>query len=443
MSRAPVAVIGAGFAGLTAARELRRHGVAVRIFEGSRSVAGLAASTVDGDGFVADTGAHFITNRLAAAVGVSARCRVVERYGESVLLDSAVYQYPTGLLRRPRFVASAVAGRLRRSGEVLSAADWFRGQYGRALADDIALPLVEAWSGLPGDALAAAVGDKIPTSLSHTLRLRITGRIAHRAVAVGYCGSAPEIAGVHHVYPEHGGVATLCHALAGELQDAITLESPVESIYVDGGRAVGIRSGGEDHDAAAVISTAPVHVLPRLVAGSTDVLAPLAGFRYRAMVFVNLRMHGRGLLPDVVNWIPDRTVPFFRLTEASQSMPWLAPPGKTMITADLGAVIGDEIWTSDDDALAARCLDHLARWIPDAHNRALGSQVLRVPLAYPVFALAYERERQRFEQDTGIDGLESIGRNGEFAHILMEDVYWRTVRRTRHLADRIVMRVAA
>jgi hypothetical protein len=32
-----------------------------------------------------------------------------------------------------------------------------------------------------------------------------------------------------------------------------------------------------------------------------------------------------------------------------------------------------------------------------------------------------------------VRGLHSIGRNGEFAHILMEDVYWRTVSRMRQL----------
>jgi hypothetical protein len=42
---------------------------------------------------------------------------------------------------------------------------------------------------------------------------------------------------------------------------------------------------------------------------------------------------------------------------------------------------------------------------------------------------AYEAERQRFSRGTGIQGLYSVGRNGEFAHILMEDVYHRTVRR--------------
>ena len=52
------------------------------------------------------------------------------------------------------------------------------------------------------------------------------------------------------------------------------------------------------------------------------------------MVFVNLHLEVRGLLPDVVLWTPRRQHPFFQLTEAPGSMPSLAPAGKTMITVD-------------------------------------------------------------------------------------------------------------
>ena len=51
-----------------------------------------------------------------------------------------------------------------------------------------------------------------------------------------------------------------------------------------------------------------------------------------------------------------------------------------------------------------------------------------------MFHPTYEADRQRLAHGTGVDRLLSIGRNGEFAHILMEDVYWRTVRRARRLA---------
>ena len=49
--------------------------------------------------------------------------------------------------------------------------------------------------------------------------------------------------------------------------------------------------------------------------------------------------------------------------------------------------------------------------------------------------LSTEDDRQRLEQGTGVEGLYSIGRNGEFAHILMEDAYWRTLRRVGQLVS--------
>ena len=71
----PVAIVGGGLAGLTAATFLHRHGIPFRLFEAGPNLAGLARSVIGDDGFTYDFGAHFITNRLAAAVGCSASCR--------------------------------------------------------------------------------------------------------------------------------------------------------------------------------------------------------------------------------------------------------------------------------------------------------------------------------------------------------------------------------
>ena len=71
----------------------------------------------------------------------------------------------------------------------------------------------------------------------------------------------------------------------------------------------------------------------------------------------------------------------------------------------------------------------------DKAKRFLGCRVVRTPLAYPVFLTEYEADRRRFEQGTGVQGLYSVGRNGEFAHILMEDVFWRTRRKLVGLVD--------
>ena len=103
-------------------------------------------------------------------------------------------------------------------------------------------------------------------------------------------------------------------------------------------------------------------------------------------------------------WFPQGDYAFFRLCEAPLSMPWLAPDGATMITADIGAAVGDERWTMADDDLIALTVDHFARVCPDAHARCIGGTVLRQPLGYPVFHRSYEPARQRLEQGTGHRG---------------------------------------
>lgn len=432
----PVVVLGAGIAGLVAARELHRNGFPVRVFEAASTIAGLGGTHRDDDGFTYDMGAHFITNRLAASVGVSGECRSVHRYGETVRLGDRYVGYPNGLLRQPRFVASALGSRLRRNGsdEPVTADQRFGQDYGRVLAAEVALPLLEAWSGAPASQLAASVADKIPTSIAHTLLLNGLAKVTHRAISVGYCWAQPMTAAVFHVYPIEG-IATVCQRIADQLPTGtIQVGTPVQRILVDDGRVRSVRVHDEEVPVRAVVSTAPVNVLPRLVEG-TDVLERFRRFRYRPMVLVNLKLRGRDLLPDVVVWLP-KGFPFFRLTEAAQSMPWLAPEGKTMVLCDIGAEVGDEHWAMDDDALGEYCVEHLAELVPDIRSRYLGCRVVRTPVAYPVYLAEYESDRVALRESTGVTGLLSVGRHGEFSHNLMEDVYWQTIARTHQwMAD--------
>lgn len=435
-TRPPVAILGAGLAGLTAASFLRRHRVPFVLYEAGPKIAGLATSFHDGDGFTYDFGAHFITNRLAAAIGIGAQCRVVRYYGESVLFRNQVFSYPFGLLRNFRFLMGGLGTRFQRQKNglgVVSAAEWSRQQYGKPLADDVVIPILEAWSGVSASDLAASVSSKLKNSIGRTILLKLASRFTRRAVACGYSHEAPENPSVWHVYPE-GGLGLLCQRLAQDTQDAIRLESPVEEILVDSGRVASIRVRGETIRVSAVVSTAPCHILARIVKG-TDALQALSRFRYRPMVFVNLRFSGRRLLPDTVIWTLDKANPFFRLTETPISMPWLAPAGKTLITADIGCQVGDSLWSMQDSRLGELCVQKLKEIIPDAAERYLGCRVLRTPIAYPIFLREYEDARQRLERSTGVEGLYSIGRNGEFAHILMEDVYWRTLKTMRQFLD--------
>ena len=432
----PVVILGAGLAGLTAANFLKSRNVPVILYEAENKIAGLAQSFHDADGFTYDFGAHFVTNRLAKAVGIEDKCRTVKHYAETVWLGGKSYSHPFGLMRVPRMTMSGISTKLKSlSGNQKSetAADWFRASYGAALADEVAIPLTEAWSGAKAEDLSPAVGDGISSGIGRTLWLKAASRLTGRAVSCGYSRELPEKASVYHVYPE-GGIGTLCQKLAENLNGTVRLESPVEAILVEGGKAVGVRVGGKTHEASAVVSTAPVHVLGKIVEGS-DRLAHLSRFRYRPMIFVNLRLNGRWLLPDVVTWTPENQFPFFRLTETTLSMPWLAPEGKTLITVDIGCEKGDEFWQMDDEKLGELCVENLKPIIPDVRMRYEGCRVLKTPIAYPVFLREYEAERKQFALGTGIENLYSVGRNGEFQHIFMEDVHHRTRAKMSELED--------
>ncbi|HEY4192538.1 MAG TPA: FAD-dependent oxidoreductase [Mesorhizobium sp.] len=425
--------MGAGIAGLTAATELKRRGLPVIVFEAGKGIGGLASSFKDKDGFAYDFGAHFVSNRLASLLGARNICRTVKHYGEAVHVDGRSYGYPFGLMSVPRFAAGALRERFGERPPMRTAGDWFRRKYGEALAREVAIPLTEAWSGADVDDLALTVGHKFGPRILKALYLGAAAKITRRAVCNGYSHEMPESSDVYHVYPE-GGISKLLEPMAKQAADFIRLESPVEGILTDGDRVEAVRVDGREVPVSAVISTAPVNILPRIVKG-TSALDRMAKFRYRPMIFVNLHFEGRGILPDTMLWVPDRSKCFFRMTETPISMPWLAPEGKTLITFDIGCEMSDAHWTMSDEDLAKLCLAGISDIFPKAGSSFIrAGGVVRTPVSYPVYLQEYEDIRRQFAASTGVDGLYSIGRNGEFAHILMEDVYWRTLRRCADVA---------
>ncbi|HSV10968.1 MAG TPA: FAD-dependent oxidoreductase [Hanamia sp.] len=438
MATKPIAIIGGGIAGLTAANFLKQKNIPFILFEAGDKIAGLAMTFKDADGFSNDFGAHFITNRLAKAIGVEQECKTVKYYGESVWIKGKSHQYPFGLITIPRMSLSFLQSKLKlkkNTRSPQSIAELFRNKYGKSLANEIALPLIEAWSGAPSDKLSAAIADSLPKSILNTFYLKMASKITGRAVACGYNREKPELASVWHVYP-NGGVSRLCSKLAEGLDDSIRLQSPVQQIIVENEKVVAVIVKDKLIEVSAAISTAPANILSKMVKGTASLKA-IENFRFRPMLFVNMRFNKRNILPDTVLWLPEHQFPFFRLTEVTRSMPWLAPEGKSIITADIGCEKNDEWWNMDQEKLIELCLQKLTPIFPNAETQFLKATVLRTPYAYPIFLNEYEAERRQFENSTKIENLLSIGRNGEFAHRFMEDIYWRTREKTDHLIKKM------
>lgn len=430
------AILGAGLAGLTAAKLLHESCIPFTIYEGSDRISGMAGTDCDDEGFTYDFGSHFITNRFAHTLGISAVCRDMAQYGEAVYINNKYRSYPLGLLKDARYLAGAIKAQVTRSARTspaANAAEWYRREYGESFAREIAIPLTQAWSGEPCINLSSAVGSKFTTSPLKTLLLKAAGKWTGRPVSIGYCSTLPDEVNVWHVYPQ-GGIKVICETLAENIKGSIKTNSRVDEIFVEDDRVTGIRVNGVEKAYPLVISSAPVHTLSRLVTG-TDRLHHLSAFAYRAMIFVNLKFKGPVGLPEVLTWFPGRQFKFFRLSDIGLGSPWLVPSGKSLVTADIGCAVGDKDWLASDSDLAESCLASLERLFPSISERFEGARVMRSSTAYPLFRLQYEQERQRWMEGTGVDGLVSVGRNGEFSHLLMEDVYWRTRMQIERLVE--------
>ncbi len=179
------------------------------------------AAARDEDGFCFDPSAHFITNRLAAALDIGALCLAVKRFREGVYLEGRHHRLPMGLLGVPRFLLSALDDRARRKrAQPRNAREWFIQRYGAVLADEMAAPLLEAWTGVGAEQLSPALCHRLPGGFRRRLLDAVASRVTGRSVAPG---RSPN---VFHVYPE-AGVRAIVERLAAELGDRIELESPI------------------------------------------------------------------------------------------------------------------------------------------------------------------------------------------------------------------------
>jgi monoamine oxidase len=233
-----VIVIGAGFAGLSAADELHRAGADVVVLEARGRVGGRVWSRELANGAVIEMGAEFILPRYTVLRGM------VERLGLGLWDKGMLYgdREPrggigvdrAGLLEAARTVAEAWNARSRdREAPRTSAADFLGSLPIDPGAQEAMLARIEVSSGFAADAVDAA----------------------ELAGLGGYSPDpCPSIA---------GGNQRLALALAAELGGAVHLQTPVDRIgWEEGG--VRVSAAGSEVEADVCVVSVPASVLGRI-----------------------------------------------------------------------------------------------------------------------------------------------------------------------------------
>lgn len=424
----PVAVIGGGPAGLTAAYELTRQGMPVVLLEKDPQIGGLAR-TVEYRGFRFDIGGHrfFTKNQEVLALWR-------ELLGDDLLVRPRLsrifyrgrwFDYPLrpvntlvnlGAGESIRILAGYLRRRLSPIAPETSLADWITNRFGRRLFEIFFKGYTEKVWGMPCEEIRAQWAAQRIRGLS--LRTAVFSML----FPVWRRGGRLRTLTDQFLYPRLGP-GMMWDALAGQIRERggdLRRHSPVVALHHDGRRVTAIEaSWGVKRmalDVAQVISTMPLRSLIRRLrpAPPGDVLDAAERLRYRDFLTVVLIVDLPDLFPDNWIYVHDDGVRVGRIQNFGNWSVGMVPDRKrSCLGMEYFCFAGDELWAMDDAALVALAREELALLGLAPADRVSDGTVVRMPKAYPVYDEGFadavaviRRYLSRFEN------LQTIGRNG-------------------------------
>jgi protoporphyrinogen oxidase len=418
---APVAVLGAGPGGLTAAYRLTQRTIPVIVFEADEQVGGLARTVVR-DGYRFDLGGHRFftksaeveelwTELLGPELLVRPRLSRIfwrGRFIEYPLRPADVFA-KVGPLELLRSLSSYANARLRRRGEEESYEDWVTSRFGRRFFELFFKTYTEKVWGVGTDELRAEWAAQRISDLS-------VGSALRAALPGG--GEPPKSLIEEFRYPRLGPgqmwveMARRIERDGGEIR----LGAAVEGLEHEAGRLTAVRAGGECVQVSAAISSIPLRTTVGVAepAPPPGVTEAATGLRYRDFLTVALPIDGEPPFPDNWVYVHDPRARVGRIQNFRAWSPWMTPdPGRSCLGLEYFCFEGDELWSASDEELVALGREEVAALGLVEPERMAGGHVVRVPKAYPVYDAEYAGrvELIRGWLD-GFSNLQQIGRNG-------------------------------
>ncbi|MGL5858776.1 MAG: protoporphyrinogen/coproporphyrinogen oxidase [Angustibacter sp.] len=418
---ADLVVLGAGVAGLAAARRASARGRSVVVLEESAQVGGLAASHAVA-GMRVDLGSHRLQasvdedllgdlrNLLGADLQSRPRNGRVQVAGRWLAFPLRAAELATRLPRRlaVRAARDAVVTTARRDRDGSYAAV-LRSGLGPAVYDAVYGPYARKVWGVDGDRLD---GEQARRRLAVTSAWRLATRVGRGRDGAGGSGM--------FWYPRRGfgqiveALADATTGAGGRIRTGVT----VASVRA---RPDGVRvhwDGGELH-AGQVFSSLTLRDLGRIArpAPSAQAVGDAAGLTFRAIVLVYLVHDGGRWTEYDAHYLPGDQTPVSRISEPANYRDSLEDPtSRTVLCAEIPCAIGDELWTADAAELAALVQDGLRRsHLPPV--RLAGVEVRRLPQVYPVYREGYaERLTGLMAWSDRLAGVTTFGRLGLFTH---------------------------
>lgn len=432
-----VVVLGAGVAGLYAARVLAGAGIRTTVIEKAEVVGGLAAGRRRGANFY-DFGVHHLHAQdqeifvdLQGLLG--SRLQPIEKralikYGKGFrrfplqFMDILKGIPPWELTRSVSGLAWQTVKNKFSKHEAQDAEEALIELYGQPLYQHFFRDFTERYWGVPTRELSATfVRSKMPRLSAVDTLKKALGRVGLKEQR----GKAVESATLQEtLYYPPTGAREISMALADYVREnagRVVLKSAVTAVEGDGQRVRAVRWAGQDGseeraDCDFVISTIPV---PLLIAAwepqaSTDVLESSRELRFKGTAVYAYLVKKPKVLNALYVYFRERI--FHRLAEPKLSGLEVEPEGTTVLLAETTCNPGDDRWLGGE-ATRRRMLADLEAEGLLQEDDILETHVFVNEHAYPIFSLGFEPHLARVENFLKSQvNLLSTGRNGGFCY---------------------------
>lgn len=422
-----VAVIGAGPAGLSAAKRLTELGAEVTVFEAGSSVGGMAKS-FELWGQVVDLGPHrfFSSDPRVNQFWLDATNNnyvMVDR-STRILYDGRFFDYPLkaanalrqlGVIESLLSVLSYLREKLffwRAKGETFD--DWVTSRFGRRLYRTFFETYSRKLWGIEPHLLDADfAAQRIKKfSLWEAIRsaIGLGTRTNHKTLVDEFA------------YPREGAGSPY-ENIARDLTDSgseLLLENPVEEIETlqEGGFRLTSSSGFQvesDH----IVSTMPLTHLVKKLRAPARVIAVAEELKFRSTILAYLEVVGPNPFEDQWVYVHSQELQTGRVTNFSN---WSGKVSSTkdrhVICMEYWAYFSDSIWTWEDQKVIELAREELKMsGLLGEENHILRGEVRKVPNCYPVYEQGYQA-RLEVLQDfvSGYPEVHPIGRYGAFKY---------------------------
>jgi protoporphyrinogen oxidase len=430
-----IIILGGGLTGLSAGYTLTNAGRPVQVYERDAGVGGLS-KTIERNGFRFDLGGHrFFTSDEAVDALVRdlmGQEMVSVRRSSKIYLRGRYFDYPLrplnamfglGIPTTSRILADYVwetAKRFVQKQDVVSLEDWVVSNFGRTMFTIYFKEYSEKVWGIDCSRISAA-----------WVAQRIKGLSLAKAVQNAFFKfSGRDLATLTDTftYPSLG-IGRISDRLRDEIEKsgAVHTGAKVVRIDHDSFRIESITVGDQDRQftvpAEEYISTLPLTALVNMLspAPPAPVLEAAAKLRFRDLVIVAIMIDRERVTDQTWIYIPEQRIPFGRIHEPKNWSTAMAPDGKSLLVMEYFSFRGDAVWSMSDEALTDLTVDNLVRLGFVGRQNVLDSMIVRVPKAYPLFEVGYDKHAEvLLDYLDSFSNLHIAGRSGMFRYYNMD-----------------------